>query len=161
MLDSRLPAGETRRLFAKTQFVVSAAHPDVVLLEMNGQAMPSLTSCGAVRYNGAQPERLEAGTQWKRSALNSSKTFATAALRRENKIAVCTGGAQLNPVDRAEILAVLAADPDAAVVKHAEEAALTQPIESFVEAIKRSTATPFSSHMLPANSPTSPASPTR
>jgi hypothetical protein len=60
----------------------------------------------------------------------------------ENKLAVCSGGAQLTPVDRAEVLAVLAADPDAAVAKHAEEAALTQPIESFVEALKRSTATP-------------------
>jgi cytoskeleton protein RodZ len=47
VLDSRLPAGETRRLFAKTQFVISAAHPAVVLLEMNGQAMPPLTSVGA------------------------------------------------------------------------------------------------------------------
>jgi len=47
VLDSRLPAGETRRLFARTQFVISAAHPEVVLLEMNGQAMPSLSSAGA------------------------------------------------------------------------------------------------------------------
>jgi cytoskeleton protein RodZ len=47
VLDSRLPAGETRRLFAKNQFVVSAAHPEVVLLEMNGQAMPPLSSAGA------------------------------------------------------------------------------------------------------------------
>jgi cytoskeleton protein RodZ len=47
ILDSRLPAGEKRRLFAKTQFVVSAARPDVVLLELNGQAMPPLTSVGA------------------------------------------------------------------------------------------------------------------
>jgi cytoskeleton protein RodZ len=47
VLDSRLPAGEIRRLFAKNQFVVSAAHPEVVLLELNGQAMPSLTSVGA------------------------------------------------------------------------------------------------------------------
>jgi hypothetical protein len=61
---------------------------------------------------------------------------------RENKLAVCTGGAQLTPVDRAEVLAVLAADPDAAVASHAEEAALTQPVESFVEALKRATATP-------------------
>ncbi len=44
VLDSRLPAGETRRLFAKTQFVVFAAHPEAVLLEMNGQAMPSLSA---------------------------------------------------------------------------------------------------------------------
>src|ERR1700722_15286776 len=35
--------------------------------------------CRSVRYNGAQPERLKAGTQWKRSALNSSKNFAVAA----------------------------------------------------------------------------------
>ena len=47
VLDSRLPAGEKRRLFAKSQFVVSAAHPAVVLLELNGQAMPPLTSVGA------------------------------------------------------------------------------------------------------------------
>jgi hypothetical protein len=46
VLDSRLPAGETRRLFAKTQFVISSTHPEVVLLELNGQAMPSLTSVG-------------------------------------------------------------------------------------------------------------------
>ncbi len=47
VLDSHLPAGETRRLFARSQFVVSAAHPEAVLLEMNGQAMPPLTSVGA------------------------------------------------------------------------------------------------------------------
>jgi cytoskeleton protein RodZ len=46
VLDSRLPAGETRRLFAKNQFVVSAARPEAVLLEMNGQAMPPLASVG-------------------------------------------------------------------------------------------------------------------
>jgi hypothetical protein len=61
---------------------------------------------------------------------------------RENKLAVCAGGAQLSAVDRAEVLAVLAADPDPAVAKHAEEAAVAQPVESFVEALKRSTATP-------------------
>jgi cytoskeleton protein RodZ len=46
VLDSRLPAGEKRRLFAKNLFVVSAADPAVVLLELNGQAMPPLTSVG-------------------------------------------------------------------------------------------------------------------
>jgi hypothetical protein len=61
---------------------------------------------------------------------------------RENKLAVCSGDAQLSAVDRAEVLAVLAADADPAVATHAEEAALTQPIESFVEALKRATATP-------------------
>ena len=61
---------------------------------------------------------------------------------RENKLAVCSGDAQLTPVDRAEVLAILAADPDAAVATHAEEAVLTQTIESFVDALKRATATP-------------------
>ena len=31
---------------------------------------------------------------------------------RERKLAVCTSGAHLEPADRAEILAVLAGDPD-------------------------------------------------
>jgi hypothetical protein len=61
---------------------------------------------------------------------------------RENKLAVCAGNAQLSSADRAEVLAVLAADSDPAVAQHAEQAALTQPIESFIEALKRPTATP-------------------
>lgn len=47
LLDARLPAGETRRLFARNQFVVSASQPSAVLLELNGQAMPQLGSNGA------------------------------------------------------------------------------------------------------------------
>jgi hypothetical protein len=46
VLDSRLPGGATRHLSAKNQFVVSANHPAAVLLEMNGQAMPPLTTIG-------------------------------------------------------------------------------------------------------------------
>jgi len=56
---------------------------------------------------------------------------------RERKIAVCAGGAHLTPADRAEILAVLAADADEMVSGRAQDAILSQPIESFVEAIKR------------------------
>ena len=44
VLDARLPAGETRHLSARNQFVVSAARPDAVLLELNGQTMPALGS---------------------------------------------------------------------------------------------------------------------
>ncbi len=62
---------------------------------------------------------------------------------RERKIAVCTGGAHLDPVDRAEILAILTADPDALIVEYAEEALITQPIESFVQAVKRPAAAPL------------------
>jgi cytoskeleton protein RodZ len=46
VLDARLPAGETRHLSARKQFLVSAAHPSAVLLELNGQPMPQLGSRG-------------------------------------------------------------------------------------------------------------------
>ncbi len=60
----------------------------------------------------------------------------------ERKIAVCSGGAHLTPADRVEILTVLAADVDAVVVERAEEALASQPIECFVEALKRDAAMP-------------------
>jgi hypothetical protein len=61
---------------------------------------------------------------------------------RERKIAICAGGAHLSPVDRAEILAVLAADADEVVSERAQQAILSHPIESFVEALKREKAIP-------------------
>jgi hypothetical protein len=61
---------------------------------------------------------------------------------RERKIAVCAGGAHLAPADRAEILAVLAGDADEMVAARAQDAILSQPVESFVEAIKRDRALP-------------------
>jgi len=61
---------------------------------------------------------------------------------RERKIAVCAGGAHLAPADRAEVLAVLAGDADEIVAARAQDAILSQPAESFVEAIKREQALP-------------------
>jgi hypothetical protein len=61
---------------------------------------------------------------------------------RERKIAVCTGGAHLGPADRAEILAVLAHDADEMVSSRAQDAMLSQPVESFIEALKREQALP-------------------
>jgi hypothetical protein len=61
---------------------------------------------------------------------------------RERKIAVCAGGAHLSPADRAEVLAVLAGDADEVVASRAQDAILSQPIESFVEAIRREQALP-------------------
>ena len=61
---------------------------------------------------------------------------------RERKIAVCTGGAHLAPVDRAEILAVLAGDADEMVATRAQDAILSLPPEAFIEAIKREQALP-------------------
>lgn len=62
--------------------------------------------------------------------------------QRERKIAVCTGGAHLAPADRAEILTVLAGDVDEMVASRAQDALLSQPVESFVEALKREQALP-------------------
>ena len=61
---------------------------------------------------------------------------------RERKLAVCSTGAHLPPADRAEILAVLASDADEMVAERAGEALLSQPLESFLEAIKRESALP-------------------
>jgi hypothetical protein len=61
---------------------------------------------------------------------------------RERKLAVCTGGAHLAPADRAEILTVLAHDADEMVATRAQDALLSQPIESLVEALARETALP-------------------
>ena len=61
---------------------------------------------------------------------------------RERKMAVCTGGAHLAPADRAELLAVMAGDADEMVASRAQDAILSQPIESFVEALKREHALP-------------------
>jgi hypothetical protein len=63
---------------------------------------------------------------------------------RERKLAVCSGGAHLDPADRAEVLIVLSADPDEMVAERAQDALLSQPVESFVAALKLDTA----SHML-------------
>ena len=61
---------------------------------------------------------------------------------RERKMAVCAGGAHLAPADRAEILAVMAGDADEMVASRAQDAILSQPIESFVEALRREQALP-------------------
>jgi hypothetical protein len=56
---------------------------------------------------------------------------------REDKLAVCTGGAKLPPPDLAEILTVLAVDTDELVSTRAQESILALPIEHFVEALNR------------------------
>jgi hypothetical protein len=61
---------------------------------------------------------------------------------RERKIAVCSGGAHLSTADRAEILAVLAHDADEVVANRAQDAFLSQPVESIVEALSREAALP-------------------
>jgi cytoskeletal protein RodZ len=47
LLDTELPAGETRHFSAKQQFEVTAGDSSAVLLELNGQAMPPLGAPGA------------------------------------------------------------------------------------------------------------------
>jgi hypothetical protein len=61
---------------------------------------------------------------------------------RERKIAICTTGAHLPAVDRAEILCVLSDDPDEMISTRAQDALLSIAPEVFVEAAKRETAVP-------------------
>jgi hypothetical protein len=59
---------------------------------------------------------------------------------RERKIAVCSGAAHVLAADRAEILAILAHDADEVVANRAQDALLSQPLESVIEALARETA---------------------
>jgi hypothetical protein len=59
---------------------------------------------------------------------------------RERKIAVCSGAAHVSAADRAEILAVLAHDADEVVANRAQDALLSQPMESIIEALARESA---------------------
>ena len=61
---------------------------------------------------------------------------------RERKLAVCSSGAHMNPVDRAEILTVLSHDSDEMVASRAQDALLSIAPEVFVEAVKRPGAIP-------------------
>jgi hypothetical protein len=59
---------------------------------------------------------------------------------RERKIAVCSGAAHVSPADRCEILAILAHDADEVVANRAQDALLSLPVESMIEALGRETA---------------------
>ncbi len=61
---------------------------------------------------------------------------------RERKLAVCSGVGNLSAADRAEILVVLSTDPDETVAQQAKVALQSQPVDAFVEALKRSEAIP-------------------
>lgn len=56
---------------------------------------------------------------------------------REHKLAVCTGGVQIAAPDLAEVLTVLALDPDELVASRARDSILSLPIQNFVEALNR------------------------
>jgi len=59
---------------------------------------------------------------------------------RERKIAVCSTGAHIPPVDLVEILTALARDPDEMISERAQEALLTHSPDIFVPALKRENA---------------------
>ena len=61
---------------------------------------------------------------------------------RERKLAVCTGGAHVEPADRAEILTILATDSDEMVANRAQDTLISFPNEFIVEALRRETALP-------------------
>ena len=56
---------------------------------------------------------------------------------RERKMAVCSSGAHLDPIDRLEILAVLTHDQDEMISTRAQEALFLDQPEMFVQAILR------------------------
>jgi hypothetical protein len=61
---------------------------------------------------------------------------------RERKLVVCSSAGKLDAADRAEILVMLCNDADEVVAKRALETLSSQPVEAFVEALKRDEAVP-------------------
>jgi hypothetical protein len=61
---------------------------------------------------------------------------------RERKLAVCSGAASLDPEERAELLAVLAADQDEMIAPRAGAALLTQPPSAILAALARADVAP-------------------
>jgi hypothetical protein len=61
---------------------------------------------------------------------------------QERKVAICAGAASFAPEDRIEILAILAADPDATVRENAAATLLTQPLPNVIAALARTDAAP-------------------
>ena len=58
-------------------------------------------------------------------------------MRPEQKLALCSGTLPLGPDDRAECLAILAADTEASIAERALNALLSQPTESMLVALNR------------------------
>jgi hypothetical protein len=58
-------------------------------------------------------------------------------VRPEQKLAICSGSVPLAPEERAEMLALLATDSDPVVSERAENALLSQPLESLLAACHR------------------------
>jgi hypothetical protein len=61
----------------------------------------------------------------------------------EEKMAVCTGGVALPPEDRVEVLAILAADPDAPVAERALATLAGQAVDYFLKALERADSDPL------------------
>ncbi len=58
-------------------------------------------------------------------------------MRTEQKLALCAGALTLAPEDRAECLAILAADPEVSIAERALNALLSQPADSILAALNR------------------------
>jgi hypothetical protein len=63
-------------------------------------------------------------------------------VRPEQKLAICTGSTPLSPEDRAELLAVLAADSDENISERAQASLVSLPIDQILAALARTDADP-------------------
>lgn len=70
-------------------------------------------------------------------SLELRREFRAGRAPIEHKLAVCTGSLHLDPVDRAELLVLLAADADPKIKERSENALLSVPEQAFVAALAR------------------------
>jgi hypothetical protein len=70
------------------------------------------------------------------------EAFRSGHARPEQKLALCAGSIPLAVEDRAELLAVLAVDPDTSIADRAQNALLSQPESALLAALARPDADP-------------------
>ncbi len=98
----------------------------------------------ALRHFQLVSARVSVFTEGPISSENSElrEMFRTGRAPIEQKLAVCTGTASLEPADRAELLVLVSTDSDARIAERATNSLLALPPSSFAAALARSDAPP-------------------
>ncbi|MBZ5526802.1 MAG: hypothetical protein LAN71_02730 [Acidobacteriia bacterium] len=70
---------------------------------------------------------------------------------RERKMAICSGSLHLEPADRAVILLAFSSDEDTMIAERAQQSLISEPVESFLQAIPAENAPPTLFHYCARN----------
>ena len=140
VFTGKMIPGQSRQFAAQIDFEVHAQDAGAVLLELNGQTLAPMGKPGRSGMVVLTRDDLKSGGRHIGSELYDEVLSGRAT--RERKLAVCSGSATLVSAERAELLAVLAEDPDEMIRERAANTVQTQPLDSFLNALKGDSPTP-------------------